>query len=102
MTDGAQESDDIVTEARRAASCVHIAVEPIVAEDLARILRKAAAEIERLRPSPADGGEGMREALQWFIDDIDGTHTVMRDFDANVEKARRALAALSPSPVGRK
>lgn len=33
------------------------------------------------------------EALKWFIDDIDGTHTVMVDFDANVEAARKALAA---------
>lgn len=33
------------------------------------------------------------EALKWFIDDIDGTHTVMLDFDANVMRARRALAA---------
>jgi hypothetical protein len=30
-------------------------------------------------------------ALKWFIDDIDGTHTVMVDFDANVERARAAL-----------
>ena len=33
------------------------------------------------------------EALKWFIDDIDGTHTAMVDFDANVEAARHALAA---------
>ncbi|GLT02830.1 hypothetical protein GCM10007897_42540 [Sphingobium jiangsuense] len=32
------------------------------------------------------------EALSWFINDIDGTHTVMLDFDANVERARAALA----------
>lgn len=32
------------------------------------------------------------EALKWFIDDIDGTHTVMLEFDANVERARAALA----------
>lgn len=32
-------------------------------------------------------------ALKWFIDDIDGTHTVMLDFDANVERARKALSA---------
>ncbi|TXN40512.1 hypothetical protein [Methylobacterium sp. WL7] len=31
-------------------------------------------------------------ALKWFIDDIDGTHTVMVDFDRNVERARKALA----------
>ena len=32
------------------------------------------------------------EALKWFIDDIDGTHTVMVEFDANVERARVAIA----------
>ncbi len=32
------------------------------------------------------------EALKWFIDDISGTHTVMLDFDANVVRARAALA----------
>lgn len=32
------------------------------------------------------------EALKWFIDDIDGTHTKMVEFDANVERARSALA----------
>lgn len=32
------------------------------------------------------------EALSWFINDIDGTHTVMVDFDANVERARNAIA----------
>lgn len=37
------------------------------------------------------------EALRWFIDDIDGTHTVMLDFDENVAKARAALAKASPS-----
>jgi hypothetical protein len=31
-------------------------------------------------------------ALKWFIDDIDGTHTVMIDFDANVARARAAIA----------
>ena len=31
-------------------------------------------------------------ALKWFIDDIDGTHTVMLEFDANVERSRKALA----------
>jgi len=31
-------------------------------------------------------------ALTWFIDDIDGTHTVMLEFDANVERARAALS----------
>ena len=31
-------------------------------------------------------------ALKWFVDDIDGTHTVMVDFDCNVERARKALA----------
>lgn len=34
----------------------------------------------------------LRDALKWFIDDIDSTHTVMLDFDANVERARKALA----------
>jgi len=33
------------------------------------------------------------ETLAWFIDDIDGTHTVMVDFDANVDRARAALVA---------
>ncbi|MDF2382450.1 hypothetical protein JMG10_13290 [Nostoc ellipsosporum NOK] len=32
------------------------------------------------------------EALAWFINDIDGTHTVMVEFDANVERARAAIA----------
>jgi len=32
------------------------------------------------------------QALKWFIDDIDGTHTVMVDFDANVDAARAAIA----------
>lgn len=32
------------------------------------------------------------EALAWFINDIDGTHTKMVEFDANVERARVALA----------
>lgn len=31
-------------------------------------------------------------ALQWFVDDIDGTHTVMMEFDANVARARAAIA----------
>jgi hypothetical protein len=31
-------------------------------------------------------------ALKWFIDDIDGTHTAMVDFDRNVELARAAIA----------
>lgn len=33
------------------------------------------------------------EALRWFIDDIDGDYTVMAEFDANVARARAALAA---------
>lgn len=37
------------------------------------------------------------EALRWFIDDIDGTRTVMIEFDANVERARAALTALESS-----
>jgi len=32
------------------------------------------------------------EALSWFINDIDGTHTVMVEFDENVAKARAAIA----------
>jgi hypothetical protein len=32
------------------------------------------------------------QALKWFIDDIDGTRTVMIEFDENVEAARAALA----------
>lgn len=32
------------------------------------------------------------EALAWFISDIDGTLTRMVDFDANVERARAAIA----------
>lgn len=31
-------------------------------------------------------------ALKWFIDDIDGFHTVMVDFDKNVDRARAAIA----------
>jgi hypothetical protein len=42
--------------------------------------RASDAEIERLRA-----------ALRWFIDDIDGTHTVMLEFDAAVARARAAL-----------
>lgn len=34
-------------------------------------------------------------ALRWFIDDIDGNHTVMLDFDANVARARAALLRAS-------
>lgn len=34
----------------------------------------------------------MAEALKWFIDDIDSTETNMAEFDANVAKARAALA----------
>lgn len=34
----------------------------------------------------------MLQALRWFIDDIDGTHTVMVDFDSNVARARAAIA----------
>lgn len=36
-------------------------------------------------------------ALKWFIDDIDGTHTKMVDFDANVTAARAAIAKASAS-----
>lgn len=31
-------------------------------------------------------------ALKWFIADIDGTHTSMIDFDANVARSRAAIA----------
>lgn len=31
-------------------------------------------------------------ALSWFIDDIDGKRTVMAEFDANVNRARAAIA----------
>ena len=37
--------------------------------------------------------EALFEALKWFIDDIDGSHTKMVDFDENVAKARNALKA---------
>lgn len=37
-------------------------------------------------------------ALKWFIDDIDGTYTVMIDFDANVARARAALAKAEGQP----
>jgi hypothetical protein len=33
----------------------------------------------------------MLAALSWFINDIDGAHTVMVDFDTNVERARAAI-----------
>jgi hypothetical protein len=32
------------------------------------------------------------EALKWFIDDLSSPHTVMLDFDANVVRARAAIA----------
>jgi len=34
----------------------------------------------------------MLAALSWFINDIDGTHTVLGDFGRNVERARAAIA----------
>ncbi len=34
----------------------------------------------------------MLAALSWFINDIDGTHTVLGDFGTNVERARAAIA----------
>ena len=56
---------------------------------------KAEAEITRLRSVNA----GLVAALRWFIDDIDGTHTVMVEFDANVVRSRIAiLAAEEPQP----
>jgi hypothetical protein len=39
------------------------------------------------------------EALSWFINDIDGTHTRMVDFDANVELARAAIAKARGNPA---
>ncbi len=38
-------------------------------------------------------------ALRWFIDDIDSTHTVMVDFDDNVERARAAIARATQTPA---
>lgn len=47
--------------------------------------------------NPADGpmaaaAPDLYEALAWFINDIDGTHTNMVAFDENVQRARAALA----------
>jgi hypothetical protein len=50
-------------------------------EELEALCRQSAARIRTLE-----------DALRWFIDDIDGTHTVLLDFDAAVERARAALA----------
>ena len=36
--------------------------------------------------------DDLLEALQWFIDDIDGTHTKMTEFDENVGRSRDAIA----------
>ena len=41
----------------------------------------------------SDRERALVEALRWFIDDIDRNHTVMAEFDANVARARAALAA---------
>jgi hypothetical protein len=41
------------------------------------------------------------EALRWFIEDIDGFHTVMVGFDANVERARAAIAKATSEPQPR-
>lgn len=39
----------------------------------------------------ADIADELLEALAWFIDDIDGTRTVMTEFDTAVENARKAI-----------
>jgi len=47
------------------------------------------AQGQRLRASH----DALLAALRWFINDIDGTHTVMLEFDAAVTRARAAIAA---------
>lgn len=37
-------------------------------------------------------------ALKWFIDDLTSPHTVMLDFDANVIRARAAIAKFEGVP----
>jgi len=61
---------------------------------ITRMCREAADEIEHLREAlkPFAAAPELYEALEWFINDIDGTHTVMVDFSANVERARAALS----------
>ena len=63
-------------------------------------IAQAKAEIRGLR---AERTALLRceEALRWFINDIDGTHTVMLDFDANVELARAALTLLDEARHGK-
>lgn len=39
----------------------------------------------------AEDWDGLRAALGWFIRDIDGTHTEMVAFDANIARAREVL-----------
>lgn len=38
-------------------------------------------------------------ALKWFLDDIDGSHTVMLEFDANVDRARAAVGKALGLPI---
>ncbi len=49
---------------------------------------------------PVPASDEVIEALRWFIDDIDGTHTVMRDFDAAVARARAAIEAYQKAKAG--
>jgi hypothetical protein len=49
---------------------------------------ETAAERDRLKALNAE----LLAALSWFINDIDCIHTVMVDFDTNVERARAAIA----------
>lgn len=51
------------------------------------IVKATKLDIQKMIAAP-----DLLEALKWFIDDIDGTHTVMVEFDANVERARVAIA----------
>lgn len=55
---------------------------------------QVATELDAIRAER----DAFKAALQWFIDDIDGTHTVMLDFDDAVMRAR---AALSPAQGGK-
>lgn len=65
-----------IDEIRRAAKCIHIAVESSIADDIDRILTGAASEIERLRGLLHDARllvdygsssyiSGTREDLDW-------------------------------------
>jgi hypothetical protein len=42
------------------------------------------------------------DALSWFINDIDGTHTKMVDFDDNVSRSRAAIAKAIGAKVEKK